>query len=1113
MVTHSILTPENFEKSGIILYGLSSEGNTYMVHIENFRRYFYIECFEDFTREQFIKIKPELMTLIFGAKSKAPIYESSAKQSYTRPGKDIILVYKESFIGFKGKSNNKKFFLKVLVDCPNNMYDARRQVEDNVFELGQMQISRNLFEDSLPFVLRYMVDHTMSGMSWVSLPKQRFKVLEDCQQSISGCQQELVIDYKNMVSRDFTVPRFSQIASMRIMSFDIECYAKRGFPMPEENPIITIGIYCQNHEKEEEGIRVILQLDTCEPIIDCHLLTFKTEKGLLKAFTDFFRAYDPDIITGYNIQNFDLNYTVRRMEALKMTPPTWGRRKGFVSVTRDSKFNSKIMGFRETKDTNINGRTQMDMMIHMLKEKKFGSYSLNNVSFQILGQQKEDVPHKMISVLQDSDSMGRKRLASYCLKDSILPMRLLNSQKCVYNYIEMARVTGVPMNYLFSRGQQIKVISQIQRDIKSRGLLVPGRNTYHSITKKAAGGGEDFGGSESKTGKGFQGAFVLDPKPGFYLEPIATLDFASLYPSIMIRHNLCYTTIIYDREGSGLSSEEIEVTPEGYCFAKSSVQKGILPGILEKLLSSRKSVKYEMKVQKKTLKKVTTRLKEIEEIEEEQERLMYSDGAEKENASKANASKVSKAKGSKSRKCLKGSRDKADATMQNGADSKIEEESNHENHQNGNTPIEEETRLMTTTQMAKLTKEKQELSAKSKTISNNIAVMDGRQLALKISANSVYGFTGAQKGHLPCLEIAGSVTAFGRRMIEHTRDKVEDLYTMKNGYKCDADVIYGDTDSVMIKFGGLNLADCMELGKKAANRLTEEFDAPIKLEFEKVYHPYLLLSKKRYAGNYWTNPIKPDKKECKGLESVRRDNCLMIRNMIEKVIDILLNDKDTEKAKRYVQGQIYDLQNGNIDISKLIISKGLTKALDYEKIDNARVGEEKGIMSRSKKKNGKKPADIYKVRLPHVSLAERLYKRNPNNPPMSGDRIPYVVIKGHKKAPLYERTEDPLYALERDLPLDIDYYLERQIKAPVKRIFKAIDPNYNIFSGDHTSKIKGQIISSSKGIGMFFGKAKAKCLICKKPLENQKSSKILRILLRIVWRQIVFVCFFDLIEI
>ena len=83
---------------------------------------------------------------------------------------------------------------------------------------------------------------------------------------------------------------------------------------------------------------------------------------------------------------------------------------------------------------------------------------------------------------------------------------------------------------------------------------------------------------------------------------------------------------------------------------------------------------------------------------------------------------------------------------------------------------------------------------------------------MQISANSVYGFTGATVGSLPCLEISASVTAFGREMIRLTKEVVTNEYTVRNGYKWDAEVIYGDTDSVMVKFGTTDLEEAMKLG-------------------------------------------------------------------------------------------------------------------------------------------------------------------------------------------------------------------------------------------------------------------------------------------------------------
>ena len=218
------------------------------------------------------------------------------------------------------------------------------------------------------------------------------------------------------------------------------------------------------------------------------------------------------------------------------------------------------------------------------------------------------------------------------------------------------------------------------------------------------------------------------------------------------------------------------------------------------------------------------------------------------------------------------------------------------------------------------------------------AVLDGRQLALKISANSVYGFTGAQKGMLPCLPISSSTTAFGRQMIELTREYVIERYTKGNGYEFDCQVIYGDTDSVMVKFGTASIEESMRLGKEAAAYVSQFFINPIKLEFEKVYYPYLLMNKKRYAGMLWTKPTDPDKMDCKGIETVRRDNCPLVQEIAQTTLNILLNDTikqykgeietyedPVNKAKNYCRGMISDLLQNRIDLSMLVITKGLGK--------------------------------------------------------------------------------------------------------------------------------------------------------------------------------------------
>ena len=150
-------------------------------------------------------------------------------------------------------------------------------------------------------------------------------------------------------------------------------------------------------------------------------------------------------------------------------------------------------------------------------------------------------------------------------------------------------------------------------------------------------------------------------------------------------------------------------------------------------------------------------------------------------------------------------------------------------------------------------------------------------------------------------------------------------YNKQNGYEFDSEVIYGDTDSVMVKFGVSRIEDAMKLGKEAADFVTKFFVAPIKLEFEKVYCPYLLMNKKRYAGLLWTKPEKYDKIDAKGIETVRRDNCGFVKETVQNTLNMMLIDKDAGKALDYCKGMISDLLQNRIDLSLLVITKGLGK--------------------------------------------------------------------------------------------------------------------------------------------------------------------------------------------
>ena len=606
-------------------------------------------------------------------------------------------------------------------------------------------------------------------MAWVEAPAGRYVLMGDKQ---SNCQIEAHISYRDLIAHK-PVGEWSKMAPLRILSFDIECAGRKGiFPEANHDSVIQIANVVTKYGDKKPFVRNVFCLDTTSPIVATQILAFDKEEKMLSSWRDFLEKVDPDIITGYNIANFDFPYLLDRAKHLKVHGFDYWSRTHVKSVAKETNFSSKQMGNRDTKATNTNGRLQLDLLQLIQRDHQLRSYTLNSVCSHFLGEQKEDVHHSMITELFEGTPESRRRLALYCLKDAYLPQRLMDKLSCLENYTEMARVTGVPFNFLLARGQQVKFLSQLCRKALEQKLVIPNVRSESSEEQ-------------------YEGATVIEPTRGYYDVPIATLDFASLYPSIIQAHNLCYTTLIKKKDIEKWSlkkDEDYVVTPNGDMFVTTKQRKGLLAQILEELLTARKQAKRELAAETDPFKK---------------------------------------------------------------------------------------------------------------------AVLNGRQLALKISANSVYGLTGATNGKLPCLEIASSTTSYGRQMIEKTKQEVESRYCIANGYSHDAQVIYGDTDSVMVKFGTKDLAEAMKLGEDASQFVSSKFVKPIKLEFEKVYFPYLLINKKRYAGLYWTKPEKYDKMDTKGIETVRRDNCLLVQTVIEKVLRMILIDQDLPGAQEYVKPPLY----------------------------------------------------------------------------------------------------------------------------------------------------------------------------------------------------------------
>jgi DNA polymerase delta subunit 1 len=671
-----------------------------------------------------------------------------------------------------------------------------------------------------------------------------------------------------------------EIAPLRIMSFDIECYSADGsFPNPNksDNVIFQIAMTTKTFGSSTEPEKVCL----CLKETHGHEW-YKTEKELLERFAEYMRECDPDIVTGWNIFGFDLEYLICRMQKVKCSPyaHVLGRRNNNTISLVEKKLASGALGSNILKMVPMTGRYVFDLFHDVKREHKLESYSLNNVSKTFLkNQQKNDMPVKEIfSRYADGDPIRLAEVAEYCIQDTILPHLIMDKLYTIQNLVEMAKATWVPLNYLSERGQQIKVFSQIARKARELNFLIP------TIP---------YGKSEGK----FEGATVLEAQTGAYYTPITALDFEGLYPSIMVAHNLCYSSIVLDKKYDNLPGIQYETFGENR-FAQNV--PSLLPEILKELKQFRKKAKADMK----------------------------------------------KAIG---------------------------------------TPLE--------------------------------AIYNGRQLSYKISMNSVYGFTGAiGGGMLPMVQIASTVTMRGRQMIEETKNYIEANFE-------GAKVRYGDTDSVMVEFdtGGKKGQEAIECawaqGELAAEQCTKLFKAPNNLELEKVYCPYFLYSKKRYAAKMYEKngtEIVFQKIDIKGLQVVRRDNCPYVREVCKKVLDHILNSSDPLPAIEEAKSAARLLLAGKVPMEKLLLSKSLSG--EYKSPNHA-----------------------------HVAVRDKIMQRAPGSEPKQGDRVQYVIVEGPKKAKLYEKSEDPEFVRQNGIKLDYNYYFTNQLKNPICDLLEPLIGDATIF--------------------------------------------------------------------
>lgn len=299
-----------------------------------------------------------------------------------------------------------------------------------------------------------------------------------------------------------------------------------------------------------------------------------------------------------------------------------------------------------------------------------------------------------------------------------------------------------------------------------------------------------------------------------------------------------------------------------------------------------------------------------------------------------------------------------------------------------------------------------------------------RQLAYKLTANSLYGQCGAKTSTFYDQDVAASCTATGRQLLLFAKAVIEQVYenracaTSRGDVLVKSSYVYGDTDSVFFMFDILKdgvpikgkdaLPYTIELAQQAGKLITQFLMPPHDLEYEKTFFPLVLLSKKRYVGMLYETELDKCCQKSMGIVLKRRDNADIVKDVYGGVVDILMQKRNVVEAIAFVQQHVANLRNGFIGVEKLIITKALRSGY-------------------------KKPNQIA-----HKVLADRVGVRDPGNKPRPGDRIEFVYIKGAKKALQGEKIETPDYIFENKIAIDYEHYITNQIMKPLQQLFALV---------------------------------------------------------------------------
>lgn len=940
----------NSDNESIRCYGISESGEGVVLIIPDFTPYVYIELPKNDTCSVEIELRKELRhhTLLMDVVTKTHLYSMKGVATF------------------------------MYCQCEN-----RSQIMQIVHIIRTQKFAGYkllVHEESATDILQLTCLRKVPMATWLSFTGT---VIEN---QFTRSNQEYLVKWKNLRPSVKT-----GCVQPKVMAFDIEVNSDVVNSMPCNRPadvIFQISCVIEHNNTRIKYLLTIdgIDLDTSTLLDGITVYAYESEEDLLKGFIDFLIETKPNVLTGYNILMFDISYIVQRCERYGLLPELKdaGWNKTTLAQSKSIKWSSSAYQNQEYTYIDWEGILILDLLPIIKRDYKFDNYKLDTVSQNLVGAEKDPVDYKDIFKAYRTKEMAR--VGKYCVQDSNLCIDLLNHIHCWISLSEMAVVCKVPMFTLYTQGQQFKIYSQVY-DYCLRKNIVVTSNGY-----------------ECALGERYRGAYVMDPIPGYY-ENVVPLDFASLYPSVIIAYNICYSTFVSDTS---------MVDPDHYNTFEWEDHVGCDhdPKMIKVVELTNRIDEIGQEITKLMMEKVSTKgIKSKTVIQEKINKLRLSQKPLREARCDYKKSKPGEWE------------DEDGNTISGIMCAKRKYSFLKREVKPGVIPTIIQSLLDS---RAAVKKEMKTCSTSEK------IVLDKKQSAYKVSANSQYGAMGVRRGYLAFMPAAMCVTYLGRESIL----KAGQLACKDYG----ATWIYTDTDSTYVIFPHLTTSsEIWDYAIHVAEQISSQFPSSVNIEFEQaIYSHFLILSKKRYM--YYAinrDGVCDGKIGNKGIVLARRDNAIILKLLYSHIVKMIFDKQSKDQIEYHTLNFINDIYRNVIPYNQYVATKSIKSienTEDTEKIGNYKV---KNLPSdeddRVKVLNGMTEREYLIQSCPaQVQLAERM--KNRGFPVDVGSRMEYVILDRKSKT-LGKKMEDYDYFMKRKrlLKLDKNYYL-RSLVTPIDQL-------------------------------------------------------------------------------